>query len=859
MKVHKEEKLNEIMSLKLEGKKTVLYIKDTPFRQCMRLLVNIPVDEMRDLDNIESIDDLSELFENTDYYKATDITPEDEFKGHHSNLQVWIEHEYDTRLLHSNLAFPILKELAKQGVTKAKTRFKEEVTKRFLSGNFKVITYLIEQQYLSDFTEEELDILFDEYDFSQILKLEIKDRYSWLRKLLNLNTKQSKAFFKTHVITLIREEDWEPFLYIVNSSYSNAQLHIFNEEELEEIFKEFNYSSFLENRNDSKYHFRRKLKYLERITQLGVSSAKRLLRKEIKETFTRGTANEISSIFKDNYLQFFTKEEIDGLIKDINLNTILSSNASYLILSILHSISRYNEPLVKKYMREQMENMFSVGSQYTIKEILDKRHLEIFSEKEQESIAKKINIINLRKAGLHTTLSLLRRIKNLIPSIYKAEFELNFLKGDVNILDSFFRGKYFNDFTKEELTELFEKFDFKKIELGLFKKFLELGVPGVARKFKEARGHSSKLVNLKKEIISKFENGDYKSLHEMFYTYEYSDGYKDERLDDLISMDFEEIFKVVGKSEKFKRNFESSLQQKDPPFSIPFKVLFSNIENTKSSVKELFKEQASRIFASGRQLNIIAFLSRPEYAQIFTEEEFQKIFTFKNEHLKSTIIKALEEDSAAPLPLVVLKRLTDNGEKESQEYLQKQLLQLITTGNTSVLRFLNRDGFISYLKDLTIEMQLFLALSPNLNYLALKHLESPKIEELIDEDSRVEFNRIIKNIQDKDRGYLRGEDSELLREILTRFGIDALKGLIALYSRHSLAMQLITVECILEIYHHHKSKVKADIKQRLYTFFNREFKPFIKYKYTNKKEGVEEFKNILAKFKTEYEELKNIR
>ena len=51
------------------------------------------------------------------------ITPEQEFWGHRSNIQAWVECEYDTRLLHSNLSFPLLKALSDAGDPKAKAIF----------------------------------------------------------------------------------------------------------------------------------------------------------------------------------------------------------------------------------------------------------------------------------------------------------------------------------------------------------------------------------------------------------------------------------------------------------------------------------------------------------------------------------------------------------------------------------------------------------------------------------------------------------------------------------------------------------------------------------------------------------------
>ncbi|KKN50191.1 hypothetical protein LCGC14_0635370, partial [marine sediment metagenome] len=67
---------------------------------------------------IQSIDDVSEKLNNALDGKngeGFDITPEAEFWGHCSNFQVWAEQNYDTRLLHSNLSFPLLKKLTEIG------------------------------------------------------------------------------------------------------------------------------------------------------------------------------------------------------------------------------------------------------------------------------------------------------------------------------------------------------------------------------------------------------------------------------------------------------------------------------------------------------------------------------------------------------------------------------------------------------------------------------------------------------------------------------------------------------------------------------------------------------------------------
>jgi len=68
----------------------------------------------------------------------------------------WVESNYDTGLLHSNLAFPLLKKLAELGNITAKYKFKEEIVKRIKSTNQSVIDYLYEMKYTSYLTKEEL-------------------------------------------------------------------------------------------------------------------------------------------------------------------------------------------------------------------------------------------------------------------------------------------------------------------------------------------------------------------------------------------------------------------------------------------------------------------------------------------------------------------------------------------------------------------------------------------------------------------------------------------------------------------------------------------------------------------------------
>ncbi len=160
----REFKINDFLSLKLQNNRTNIYVKNRVFTQCMYLLLNIPVDRIRDFDPIDSIDEAAEVLDRSLEGSRSQhlITPEEEFVGHCSNIQVWAENDYDTRILHRNLAFPLLKRLSDVGDPIAKKKFKEEIALRYSSGHSTVIMFLSHNGYLKYLGSEELECLLDD-------------------------------------------------------------------------------------------------------------------------------------------------------------------------------------------------------------------------------------------------------------------------------------------------------------------------------------------------------------------------------------------------------------------------------------------------------------------------------------------------------------------------------------------------------------------------------------------------------------------------------------------------------------------------------------------------------------------------
>ena len=161
----REFKVNEHITLRLEEDKTIIYVNDEPFDQCKYLLLNIPVEEISLFDEIDSVDEAAEKLNHSEepregYIKK--IPPEVEFWGHCSNMQVWYENDYDSRLIHSNLAFPLLNELTRLGDPIAKHVFKEEIAKRLINGTLSTVIYLLIENYIVYLNDDELNSIINE-------------------------------------------------------------------------------------------------------------------------------------------------------------------------------------------------------------------------------------------------------------------------------------------------------------------------------------------------------------------------------------------------------------------------------------------------------------------------------------------------------------------------------------------------------------------------------------------------------------------------------------------------------------------------------------------------------------------------
>ncbi len=234
----REYRINDHLTLKLIRGKTVIFVDNKPFHQCKYLLLNLSEKDFRKFDHIDSIDEAFEVYSNLEksHEKKKDlIDPETEFIGHCSNLQAWYEYDYDLRILHSSLSIPLLKKMAFLGDKKAIIKLKESIATRIASGNYNTIIFYLNEKYLELFTNEELEVIFEEWletntNFSPMEKRRLW--YPLLKELIERKVSKAQKIIMEEIISSLEEKNFETFRYLLTNNY----LKLLSLDELEEIY-----------------------------------------------------------------------------------------------------------------------------------------------------------------------------------------------------------------------------------------------------------------------------------------------------------------------------------------------------------------------------------------------------------------------------------------------------------------------------------------------------------------------------------------------------------------------------------------------------------------------------------------------
>lgn len=172
IKILKEKKINDLITVRMIGNiqfsDIILLVNNKYFSQCRKVIFNIPIADVDNYDYINSIDEVIYGLKDSDAEEDIDIDIELEFFAHYSNLQAWVENNYDTRILASNLSFPLLKKLVKNGDKEARKIFKDEIAKRLETGFMPTVKFLILNKYLDFLTQDEINIIAENIEHKRL-------------------------------------------------------------------------------------------------------------------------------------------------------------------------------------------------------------------------------------------------------------------------------------------------------------------------------------------------------------------------------------------------------------------------------------------------------------------------------------------------------------------------------------------------------------------------------------------------------------------------------------------------------------------------------------------------------------------
>lgn len=221
----KEFNINQHLKLKLVEGQTVIYVNDRPFHQCKYLLLNLTQKDFKKFDHIDSIDEAFQIYnkmERKHEKNHTMIDPISEFIGHCSNLQAWYEYDYDLRILHSSLSIPLLKKLALLGDKKAIIRLKESIATRISTKNFNTIIFYLNEEYLALFSNEELEVMFEEWLDNEVNFTLMEKRRLWyplLKEMTERGIYRAKQIIKDEISNSLKEEKNQQYRYLLQKDF----------------------------------------------------------------------------------------------------------------------------------------------------------------------------------------------------------------------------------------------------------------------------------------------------------------------------------------------------------------------------------------------------------------------------------------------------------------------------------------------------------------------------------------------------------------------------------------------------------------------------------------------------------------
>ncbi|MHA1148367.1 MAG: leucine-rich repeat domain-containing protein [Promethearchaeota archaeon] len=420
-----ELKVNQYLDLRLEGDVTSIYVGGKKFIQCKHLLIQIPKNKINEYNTINSIDEVSDRINRSlsgleDAFKEAsfEIDPEEEFWGHCSNIQVWVENNYDSRLLHSNLAFPLLRELSLVGDPKARVLFKNEIAKRFSSKYLTTMLFIIEQGYLDIFSKEELEILFHDVDFTVFLEVPsyypediiVTDKKripEIFRTLIQKNIPKAEEFYTQMISTIIYNHDYTSIKNLLINDYFD----ILERSIAAELLKNIEFSKLFDvNDISTPEIFKTLFKYR-------IAGAYESYKSLIIDTMALDDFNSFSNLILHRFIDLLKSDDIKQISQNIDYEDLVENKEGLMIIKRLISLGvQPPKTIYKQYIKNLVEDD-QINDMKALWELMDaNRH---FTSGEFAELFENYNFYKKAREDSKLTLNLIDLLWNQVSKVRK--------------------------------------------------------------------------------------------------------------------------------------------------------------------------------------------------------------------------------------------------------------------------------------------------------------------------------------------------------------------------------------------------------------------------------------------------------
>ena len=397
--------VNQFITLRLVGGRTNIYVKGQLFNQCKYLLLNIPKQSIEKYETIDSIDEAAEVLDRSmegSGRSRVNISAETEFWGHCSNIQAWAENDYDTRILHRNLAFPLLKRLVEVGDPRAKQVFKDEIASRLESGHATVILYILANNYLKHFNKQEINVLIEEIDFNNLIDQTSRSKIQVLRQFATLGAKKAQTALREEVRSQLRSAD----VSNINRLIQSNDLKYLTQNEVKNLFEE------AQNNIIKSSDFHTKLRVLNHFAKLKIETAIVKLKEEVTKVFTKKDMNIVSLLLREGYLTRFNKIERAEIFEKMDFATTREDSTLY----VLQKFSSLGIQEAKIKLKVEVKKQFQTRDIYGVRRLLSKNYLKLLDQEEINTVFETIDHSKLFSQGFSLAATLLEKF-------YKAGFE----------------------------------------------------------------------------------------------------------------------------------------------------------------------------------------------------------------------------------------------------------------------------------------------------------------------------------------------------------------------------------------------------------------------------------------------------